>query len=58
MTFAMWHSRYDFYYVDKGMGYLIAYTQRGQLGYADVFNLTDYVVSSVSGPCVYLVPRV
>jgi hypothetical protein len=56
MSFADWMARHDRSFVTSKGG-LIVYCRYGDDGYTDLFHLSDYALSTVSGPCVYLMPR-
>lgn len=57
MTFADWLAQHDRSHITSKGG-LIVYCRAGDEGYVTLFYLSDYVLSTASGPCVYLVPRV
>ncbi len=56
MSLADWFVQHDRYFTNS-KGCIIVYCRYGDDGYADLFHLSDYALSTVSGPCVYLVPR-
>lgn len=57
MTLASWIAKHHpSHYPTKGGGRIV-YCKLGDKGYYDLFRLSDHYLTTISGPCVYLMPR-
>jgi hypothetical protein len=55
MKFSEWFDQFTHRFITS-KGAVLVYCRCGDDGYIRLFQLSDYKVSTVSGPCVYLMP--